>query len=130
MTVIAKGTFDIDLQPQPLHHTDASPLLARMSLDKQFYGDLQGTSTGEMLSARTATEGSAGYVVIEEVHGSLAGRSGSFVLQHSGTMQRGEATLSLSVVPDSGTGALEGLAGTMQIDNLDGQHHYTFTYTL
>ncbi len=127
---IAKGTFDIDLKPQPLYHTDADPLLGRMSIDKQFQGDIEGTSTGEMLSARTATEGSAGYVVIEHVRCTLAGKSGSFVLQHSGTMRRGQPMLSLIVVPDSGTDELKGLIGEMQIDNVDGQHQYIFDYQL
>ena len=130
MTKIAKGTFEVDLTPQPLHHADASPLLGRMSIDKRFHGDLDAISTGEMLSARTAVQDSAGYVVIEHVRGTLGGRKGEFVLQHSGTMNRGKPILSLTVVPDSGTDELEGLSGDMQIDVVDGQHHYTFAYQL
>ena len=130
MTKIATGTFNVDLKPQPLHHADASSLLGRMSIDKQFHGDLDAKSTGEMLSARTAVQGSAGYVVIEHVRGSLGGRTGEFMLQHSGTMNRGLPILSLTVVPDSGTDGLEGLSGDMKIDVVDGQHHYTFEYML
>jgi hypothetical protein len=86
----AAGTFDVKLAPQSLADSKADPLLGRMSMDKQFAGDLQANSKGEMLTARTATEGSAGYVAIERVTGSLGGRKGSFVLQHTGTMTRGE----------------------------------------
>jgi len=104
--------------------------LARMALDKQFHGDLEGTSKGIMLSAGTSVKGSAGYVAIERVNGSLGGRQGSFVLQHSGTMNRGAPQLTISVVPDSGTGQLTGLAGTMSIMIADGRHSYAFDYTL
>ena len=102
----------------------------RMSIDKQFHGDLEGTSAGEMLSAGTVTKGSAGYVAIERVGGTLAGREGTFVLQHSATMNRGVPSLSITVVPDSGTGDLAGLAGTMMIIIEDGKHSYEFEYTL
>jgi hypothetical protein len=101
-----------------------------LTIDKQFHGDLEGTSRGEMLATRTAVEGSAGYVAMERVTGKLNGRSGSFSLQHSATMTRGAPQLSITVVPDSGDGELEGIAGTMRIDIADGKHSYRFEYTL
>jgi hypothetical protein len=122
----ATGTFQVTLSPQP---TDAAPL-GRMAIDKRFSGELSGTSKGEMLAARSAVEGSAGYVAMELVTGVLDGRTGSFVLQHSGTMNRGAQHLDLTVVPDSGTGGLEGLAGSMQIIIEDGRHSYIFEYSL
>ena len=101
-----------------------------MTIDKQFHGDLEGTSKGQMLSAMGSIKGSAGYVAMERVTGTLKGRSGSFVLQHSGTMTRGEPRLVVSVVPDSGTAELVGLAGTLTIKIADGKHSYEFEYTL
>jgi hypothetical protein len=101
-----------------------------MSIDKQFHGDLEATSKGQMLSAVTAVKGSAGYVAIERVSGTLHGRSGTFVLQHSGTMTRGAPQQSVTVVPDSGTGQLVGLAGKMTINITDGKHSYEFEYSL
>jgi hypothetical protein len=101
-----------------------------MSIDKQFLGDLEATSKGEMLSAGTAVNGSAGYVAIERVSGRLAGKSGSFVLQHTGTMNRGTPQLSVIVVPDSGTDQLVGLSGTMTLKTADGKHLYEFEYTI
>ena len=126
----ARGTFEVKLSPQPLSYKTDDAMLARMSLDKQFHGDLEGTSAGEMLSAGTVTKGSAGYVAIERVGGTLAGRKGTFVLQHSATMNRGVPSLSITVVPDSGTGELAGLTGTMTIVIDEGKHSYEFDYTL
>ena len=126
----ATGTFDVKLAPQTTAHGVESPSLARMSIDKQFHGDLEAISKGEMLAAGTSVKGSAGYVAIEQVSGTLHGRRGTFVLQHSGTMTRGAPKLVVSVVPDSGTGELEGLAGTMAIDIANGKHSYVFEYTL
>jgi hypothetical protein len=126
----AAGPFDVKLTPRS---SDADPVgstLARMSIDKQFHGDLEATSKGEMLSAGTQVKGSAGYVAIERVSGTLHGRRGTFVLQHSGTMTQGAPQLVVSLVPDSGTGELVGLAGTMQIDIASGKHSYVFEYTL
>lgn len=122
----AKGTFDVKLTPQ------ATPdsAVGRMSIDKQFHGDLEAKSKGEMLMHGTAVKGSAGYVAMEQVTGTLAGRSGTFVLQHSGTMDRGAPQLTVTVVPDSGTGELAGLTGKMTIDIVDGKHLYTFQYSL
>jgi hypothetical protein len=100
-----------------------------MSIDKQFHGDLEATSKGEMLAAGTAVKGSAGYVAIERVTGTLHGRTGSFVLQHSATMTRNTPELSIAVVPDSGSGELVGLAGKMMITITNGKHFYEFEYT-
>jgi hypothetical protein len=104
-------------------------MLGRMSIDKQFHGDLEGTSKGQMLTSGTTTTGSAVYVAVERVTARLAGRSGSFALHHTGTMTRGVPTLMITVVPDSGTGELAGIAGSMTVDIADGQHTYTFEYT-
>lgn len=130
MTTRARGTFEVKLNPLPAYESAEAALLGRRSIDKQFRGDLEATSTGEMLSAGTAVRGSAGYVAIEHVRGTLGGRSGTFVLQHSGTMTRGVGQLAVSVVPDSGTGELVGLAGTMAIIVDRGAHSYEFDYTL
>ena len=129
MTATAKGPFDVKLTPQG---TAADPTaVGRMSLDKTFHGDLAGTSVGEMLAVRTAVAGSAGYVAIERVTGTLAGRTGTFALQHWGMMDKGAPDLKISVIPDSGTGDLTGLAGTMTIDiQPGGKHFYVFDYTL
>jgi Protein of unknown function (DUF3224) len=124
----AAGTFDVKLTPQDDKTGEA--LLGRMTIDKQFRGDLEGTSQGQMLTAMTATKGSAGYVAIEKVSGTLQGTTGTFVLQHSGTMARGAQSLTVSVVPDSGTGQLTGLSGTMRIIIADGKHSYEFDYTI
>lgn len=130
MSLRAKGAFEVKLAPLASYNQDDGANLGRLSLDKQFHGDLEATSKGEMLSAGTAVEGSAGYVAIERITGSLAGRSGSFALQHNGIMARGAAQLTITVVPDSGTGELTGLSGTMTIDIVEGKHTYELTYTL
>ena len=130
MTNRATGTFEVKLNPLAPYNQDEGAALGRLSIDKQFHGDLEATSKGEMLSAGTLVDGSAGYVAIERVTGTLHGRAGTFVLQHSGTLNRGAPQLVITVVPDSGTGRLAGLAGTMTIDVADGKHSYTFEYTL
>lgn len=130
MTSRATGTFDVRLTPQAKDEPADGTPLGRMSVDKHFHGDLVATANGEMLTAVTAMQGSAGYVLIERVSGALHGRSGTFVLQHSGIMNRGAPQLTISVVPDSGTGELAGLAGTMAIEVADGKHSYEFDYTL
>jgi predicted flavoprotein YhiN len=130
MTQRATGTFAVDLKPRALFYSDASPLLGRMTIDKQFHGDLAAISTGEMLSARTSVENSAGYVAIEQVTGTLHGRKGTFVLQHSSLMTRGKPQQSITVVPDSGTDELLGLSGTIIIINKEGKHSYEFDYNL
>jgi hypothetical protein len=129
MTLHATGTFEVKLVPQTPSE-DESAAVGRMSLDKQFSGDLAGTSKGIMLAVGTAVEGSAGYVAMEQFTGKLSGKSGTFALQHSGTMARGAQQLSISVVPDSGTGDLVGLSGQMAIQIDDGKHSYDFEYSL
>lgn len=128
MTKHASGTFEVKLSPQEDKVGD--PTVGRMSIDKQFRGDIEAVSRGQMLATRTETEGSAGYVAIERVTGTLHGRSGSFSLQHSGTMTRGAQQLSITVIPDSATGQLAGLSGKMTINIADGKHSYEFDYTL
>ena len=130
MTTQASGAFEVKLTPQAADGDDAGEVPSRMSIDKQFHGDLEASSKGVMLAAGTPVAGSAGYVALERVSGTLHGRSGSFVLQHSGTMTRGTGQLAITVVPDSGTDQLTGLAGSMEIGNVDGQHSYNFAYTL
>jgi hypothetical protein len=123
----ATGPFDVKMSPA----SAADATVGRFTLDKKYHGDLEAGAAGEMLTAMTAMKGSAGYVAIEKVTGRLAGRSGSFHLQHSGTMNRGAPNLALTVVPDSGTGELTGLSGTMTIQiAADGAHYYTFNYSL
>ena len=131
MTTRATGTFDVTLNPLDAYDkADDSPM-RRMSIDKQFHGDLEATSKGEMLSAGTAVKTSAGYVAIEHVSGTLSGRKGTFVLQHSGTINRRcTPLLSVTVVPDSSTGALAGLSGKMAIIIEGGKHSYKFDYTI
>jgi hypothetical protein len=134
----ATGAFSVSMSPQAETGFAAaaagspSPGTAfnRLLLDKQYQGDLQATAQGQMLSAVTTTAGSAGYVALEQVHGSLHGREGSFVLQHSGLMDRGAQQLMITVVPDSGTGGLVGLSGRLQIRISEGRHFYDFDYTL
>jgi hypothetical protein len=131
MTMHASGTFEVKLNMQKADSEAAeSANLGRMSIEKQFHGDLEGTSAGEMLSAGTEVKGSAGYVAMERVSGTLGGRTGAFVLQHSGTMTRGEPQLSVTVLPDSGTGELVGIAGKLEIKIIEKKHFYEFVYTL
>jgi hypothetical protein len=126
----ATGTFDVKLAPLPLADKDVGPLFGRMSIDKRFDGDLAGVSKGEMLTALTPIKDSAGYVAIERVTCNLKGLVGGFTLQHSATMNHGAQQLSITVVPDSGTGALVGLTGTMTIRIVEGQHFYELAYAL
>ena len=131
MTMHASGTFEVKLSVQKADNTAAeSAKLGRMSIEKQFHGDLEGTSAGEMLSVGTDVKGSAGYVAMERVSGTLHGRTGTFALQHRGTMTRGEPQLSVTVVPDSGTGELVGIEGKLMIKILEKKHFYEFEYTL
>lgn len=126
VTTRATGTFEVKVTPQ----TPGDSGIGRMLIDKQFQGDLKGTSKVEMLAVGTAIEGSAGYVAMEQVNGTLNGRAGTFALQHSGTMTRGTPQLNVTVVPDSGTGELKGLSGRMSIVIADGKHSYEFEYTI
>ena len=131
MNALAVGTFEVTMSPEPPHDLNEGASIGRVLLKKQFSGDLQGSSTGEMIGARSLlVKGSAGYVAIERVTGSLHGKNGSFVLQHSGTMTRGKGELHVSVVPDSGTGELKGLSGRMAIEISDGNHSYEFDYSI
>ena len=126
-----EGTFQITLHPQPDLDDEADGVkLARYRIDKVFAGGLVGESRVHMLAASTPVEGSAGYVALERVQGTLAGRRGGFVLQHSGSMQGGSQALTITVVPGSGTGDLVGLSGTFHITIRDGQHSYRFDYAL
>lgn len=128
---IAAGPFDVKLEPLPSEAHPDGWTLGRRSIDKRFHGDLEATSRGEMLSAGAGVKGSAGYVAIEHVTGTLIGRRGTFVLQHHGIMNRGAGELTITVVPDSATGELEGLTGTMSITIAPGgAHSYEFRYVL
>ncbi len=125
------GKFDVKLNPVSVYSKGQDGIkMGRMTIDKVFHGDLDATSKGEMLSAMTAVKGSAGYVAIEQVRGNLAGKYGSFVLQHFGTLAQGDDFLLLEVVPDSGTGLLEGISGKMSIDVREGVHYYELDYEL
>lgn len=130
MSSHAAGPFEVKLTPQPPDEHPAGAAVGRMVIDKQFHGDLEGTSHGQMLAATTGVKASAGYVAMERVTGTLQGKSGTFVLQHSGTMNRGVPSLSITVVPDSGTGDLAGLTGQMAIVIEGGKHSYEFEYTI
>jgi hypothetical protein len=131
MATVVSGEFEVKLNPQNPDNPEAeSAGLSRMSLDKQFHGALEATSKGEMISIMTEVKGSGVYVAIERVSGALNGRRGSFILHHRGVMTRGTPELSVTVVPDSGTGELTGLTGDMQIKMPDGKHFYDFSYSL
>ena len=125
----ARGTFEVKVIPQTADDSAGGPF-SRLFLDKQFHGDLEGASKGQMLGSMSAVEGSGGYVALEEVAGTLHGKRGSFILQHNGTMTKNVPTMRVTVVPDSGTGQLSGLAGTMTIIIEGGKHSYVFEYTL
>jgi len=124
------GTFDVKMTPQPADPAVGDPTVGRLALDKQYHGVLSATGKGQMLSVMGTVDSSAGYVAMERVSGSLDGRTGTFALQHMGIMTRGIGELTISVVPDSGTAELIGIAGTMKIINTDGQHTYEFEYSL
>lgn len=124
----ASGTFEVKMTPQDDKSEDSN--LGRMLLDKQFHGDLEATGKGQMLTAMTPVQGSATYVAIEKVSGTLNGKTGTFVLHHTGVMTRGAQQLSINVVPDSGTGQLAGIAGRMDIKIEGGKHSYVLEYTL
>jgi hypothetical protein len=126
----AEGTFDVKNSPLPADDALAGTAIARYGLDKQFHGDLEAASKGEMLAAGNPATGAAGYVAIEYVTGTLQGRKGSFALQHLGTMENGKFDLKVFVVPGSGTGDLAGISGTMEIIIAAGKHSYKFDYTL
>ena len=126
----AKGTFDVKVDPQGEADKAEGSTLARMSLDKKYHGDLEAGAKGTMLTAGTDVKGSAGYVAIERVTGTLNGKTGSFVLQHNATLSRGTPMQSIIVVPDSGTGQLAGITGKLTVIIADGKHSYEFDYPL
>ena len=130
MTKHASGTFDVTIKPQ----TDegiSDPTIGRMAIDKVYHGDIDGTGLGQMLAGMAAEVKDSGtYVAIERVRGTLHGRKGTFALAHSGTMTRGAQSLTITVIPDTGTEELTGITGTLTIDIIDGKHLYTFDYTL
>src|SRR5262249_53029984 len=128
-TMTASGPFDAKLTPQPMHDK-ADKSLGRMSVAKEFHGDLEATSVAEMLTADTDVKGSGVYVAVERVTGTLKGRKGSFSLYHTGIMTRGKPELAIRVVPDSGTGELVGLTGSVKINIVEGKHSYEFEYSL
>ena len=124
----ANGTFEVRVHPQP-PDTGGGPF-SRVFIEKQYLGDLLGSSKGHMLGAETTVQGSAGYVALELVTGTLNGRRGTFILQHAGHMARGVMSMTATIVPDSGTDALNGIAGRLTITIADGKHLYSFEYTL
>ena len=126
----ATGTFELTMNPQPPYESSDGIALTRIAISKVFHGALEATSTMEMIAAGTAVKGSAGYVAIERVTGTLDGRTGTFVLQHSGTMTRGAPELSVTIVPDSGTGELTGISGKLTIDIVDKKHYFTMDYRI
>jgi len=129
--MIAKGTFEVTLHPEPPYDDADGVTLGRVRIDKTFTsGPLEATSVVEMIGARTKIPSSAGYVAIERVRGLLSGKRGSFVLQHSGSMQGGAMSLVVTIVPDSGTGELAGIRGKMAIEIVEGKHFYELDYDL
>ncbi len=125
---IAQGSLDVTISAEPPFVEQDGLTLSRNVVTKKFHGDMTGDSEAQMIAAFTGTPGSAGYVAIEHFTGSVGERAGSFVLQHSGMMNRGDAQLRVTIVPDSGTGELAGISGTLEIDNQDGQHSYVLSY--
>ncbi len=126
----ASGAFDVKLTPQPADEKTNDPLLGRMSIDKHYHGELEATGTGQMLTGGDYKTGSAGYVAMEKVTGTLQGRTGTFLMQHSGTLTQGAQQLSITIVPGTGTGQLAGIAGKMDVKITDGKHFYELDYTL
>jgi hypothetical protein len=130
VTIKANGSFSVTITPMAADEGVGDPGIGRMALHKQFMGDLQAIARGQMLATRTPVDGSAAYVALDRVSGSLHGRNGDFSLQHRGVMNRGTPDLSISIVPDSGTDELLGIAGTMTIDIVGGKHFYALEYSL
>ena len=129
VSATVKGSFDVKATPQPAAEGD-DPSFSRMTFDKRFHGDMEGASKVQMLAASTSVKNSGAYVALEKVNATIAGRKGSFTFQHNATMNRGVPSLSITVVPDSGTDQLAGISGKFSIDIKDGNHFYTFDYTL
>ena len=127
---LATGTFQVTVTPQDTDETPEGMTLGHSILTKELQGDLEGSAEGAMLTALTPEEGSAGYVAIELVRGTLNGRSGTFLLQHHGLMDQGVQNLSITVIPGSGTGQLQGIRGTMTLDLTEAERGYELRYTL
>ncbi|MEO5798735.1 MAG: DUF3224 domain-containing protein [Gemmatimonadales bacterium] len=130
VTTVARGTFDVKVKPLPSDEIADAALIGRMSIDKVLHGDIEGTSKGQMLATSSPVAGSAGYVALERITGTLNGKRGSFSLQHTAWMAGGKQGLSITVVPDSGTEELVGLSGSFVIIIADGKHSYEFSYSL
>lgn len=126
----AKGTFDVKLQPPPRGEGAGRLAVGRMLIDKQFSGDFTGVGQGEMLSAGNPAAGSAAYVAIDHITGTIGARHGSFALQHVGVLDQGDSSLTIIIVPGSGTGDFKGIKGELKLDIVNGAHHYTLEYTL
>jgi len=126
----ATGAFDVKLLPLTLSEQSADPKLGRMSIEKQYHGELEATAKGEMLTAQSEVKDSGVYVAVERVTGILNGKKGSFAMHHTGVMNRSKPELKITVVPDSGTDDLKGLTGTMSIRIESGKHFYDFEYSL
>lgn len=129
-SLTARGEFEVTMTPEAVIASDGGGNVSRLALDKRYHGNLEATGAGFMLSAMTGVQGSAGYVAMERVTGTLHGRSGSFVLQHTGIMNRGAPQLVITIVPDSGTGELTGIAGSCGINITGGKHYYELHYSL
>jgi len=127
---IAKGTFEVTITPQPHQDGVGDVSVGRFAITKVFSGEMNGTANGQMLAYRSTVSGSAGYVAMEKVQGTLNGLQGSFIMQHNGSMNRGEPQLSIKIVADSGTDALTGISGEMLLNIDQGKHFYEFRYTL
>jgi hypothetical protein len=130
MGMHAKGTFEVKITPQSFAEGVGDPTVGRMAIEKHFKGDMEGVGRGQMLAVGTAIDGSAGYVAMERVQATLHGREGSFALQHNGVMNRGTPQLAITIVPDSGTDGLSGIAGALTIRIADSAHHYELAYSL
>jgi hypothetical protein len=130
MTLRATGAFEVKTTPLPPDDATGGADIGRYALDKRYHGDLEATSKGEMLGAGDPAKGNAGYVAIEHITGILHGHSGSFALQHMGTMDQGKFQLTVIVALGSGAGELAGITGTMTIIITNGKHSYDFAYTL
>jgi len=125
----AAGAFEVTVRPLDAYASAESPGLGRMSLDKQYHGDLEATAQGEMLTAMTAVKESGVYVAVERVSGTLHGKRGTFMMHHTGVMERGAQRLAIAIVPDSGTDELAGIEGTMTIEIKDKKHYYSIEYS-
>jgi hypothetical protein len=127
----AEGPFEVKMNPLPADGDADGAGIGRMALDKRYRGDLEATGVGQMLALHGDEKGSAGYVAIERISGTLQGRSGSFAAQHFGLMDRGEKALRIDIIPDTGRGELVGIRGRMDIRfEAGGAHFYSIDYTL